>query len=149
MMLQEKRWGRKRRQKPQRWEFRENVLQVRFWSRKVTSTGISKIFSGLVQYETGRVWGDGFRLSKADADSRGDPWEYKIKDFSSLQQKEIRNPQFPFMCFLKLSAVSYCSFYLWQSNNKETKLKPFVFLSLILYSQISFPWFCSLPLVHF
>lgn len=44
----------------QRSEFRQNALQVRFWSGRVTYTEyISKISSGLGQCETGRVWGDG------------------------------------------------------------------------------------------
>ena len=46
----------------QRSEFRQNALQVRFWSGRVTYTEyISKISSGLGQCETGRVWGDGLQ----------------------------------------------------------------------------------------
>lgn len=43
------------------------------WERgRVASTG-----SGLVQFETGRVWAGALRLSKADADSRGGLWNIK------------------------------------------------------------------------
>lgn len=53
----------------QRSEFRQNALQVRFSRGRVTYTEyISKISSGLGQYETGRVWGDGIQLNKAYAD---------------------------------------------------------------------------------
>lgn len=58
-------------------------------------SAFKKIFSGLVQYEIGRVWGNALQLRKTDTDFRGGLWGYKIKDHNRCKQKEIRSLQFP------------------------------------------------------